>query len=199
MQQAFAIIRAPFPATTVIVQASHLIKAHLQALLDAGRHGPILDLACGSGRNGIYLLGQGQPVVFADCEQAKLDAIAARLQGNKAATFQAVDFETAGRTPLTRHAFGGIVVVRYLHRPLMTAIKDAVRPGGLVVYETFTTDQPNFGRPTNPDFLLHPGELQETFHDWETLHSFEGVCRSETGNQEQAIAQIVSRKPAQAT
>ena len=77
----------------------------------------------------------------------------------------------------------------------MAAIKESVQPGGLVVYETYTVEQPRFGRPTNPDFLLRPGELQDTFCNWETIYSFEGVSISETGGKEQAIAQIVTRKP----
>jgi hypothetical protein len=77
----------------------------------------------------------------------------------------------------------------------MAAIKDSVQPGGLVVYETFTVDQPRFGRPSNPNFLLRPGELENTFYNWEILHSFEGVAISASSGQEQAIAQVVARKP----
>ncbi len=50
-----------------------------------------------------------------------------------------------------------------LHRPLIRHMREAVRRGGLVIYETFTTDQPRYGRPRNPDYLLEPGELAGWF------------------------------------
>ncbi len=52
-----------------------------------------------------------------------------------------------------------IVVVHYLHRPLFPALIAALRPGGVLVYETFTRAQARRGKPTNPDFLLETGEL----------------------------------------
>ena len=79
--------------------------------------------------------------------------------------------------------------------PVLDPLKASVQPGGLVVYETFTTYQPRFGRPSNPNFLLRPGELEDTFSNWNILHSFEGVTHSESGGGNQAIAQIVARKP----
>jgi len=167
----------------------------LPAILQAGQAGPVLDLACGNGRNGICLVKQGLSVVFADRQQAKLDEIARELPGNELATFWTVDLEIPGCNPLAGHAFASILVFRYLHRPLMGAIRDAITPGGLVVYETYTVDQPRFGRPCNPDFLLRAGELEDTFHDWEVIHSFEGVTLSESSGREQAIARLVARKP----
>lgn len=177
------------------MQASNLIKTMLPTISQAGRNGPVLDLACGSGRNGIYLIKQGQPVVFADRQQAALDDIAQALEGNELATFWAVDLEHPGCNPLAGRSFAAILVFRYLHRPLFAPLKASVKPGGLVVYETFTIDQPRFGRPSNPKFLLRPGELEDTFSNWNILHSFEGITRSETGGRNQAIAQIVARKP----
>jgi hypothetical protein len=80
----------------------------------------------------------------------------------------------------------------YLHRPLFPLFKEAVIPGGLVVYETFTTGQRQFGRPNNPDFLLQPGELAALFDDWEIIFQFEGVAK----DPDRCIAQVVARKPA---
>ena len=181
--------------TIVAVQTSNLIKTMLPAISQAGRNGPVLDLACGSGRNGIYLIKQGQQVIFADRRQTVLDDIAQDLEGNELATFWAVDLEHPECNPLAGHSFAAVLAFRYLHRPLFAPLKASVQPGGLVVYETFTTDQPRFGRPSNPNFLLRPGELEDTFSNWTILHSFEGVTRSETGGRDQAIAQIVARKP----
>ncbi len=177
------------------MQASNLVKQTLPAIREAGLTGQVLDLACGSGRNGLYLVTQGQRVVFADRQQDRLDQLSNDLQTNALADYWCVDFEEPAKDPLERLSFSAILVFRYLHRPLMPAIKRAVRPGGLVIYETYTVDQPRFGRPTNPNFLLQAGELEDIFHGWEILHSFEGLSVSESSGQQQAIAQIVARRP----
>ena len=86
--------------------------------------------------------------------------------------------------------FAAIVVFRYLHRVLIPDIKLALKKGGVLVYETFTTAQAKLGKPRNPDFLLNTGELLSWFKDWEVLHHFEGTLK----NPERAVSQIVCRK-----
>ncbi|MGD8435378.1 MAG: hypothetical protein PVI73_14765, partial [Syntrophobacterales bacterium] len=102
-----------------------------------------------------------------------------------------VDLESEGVNPLPEHAYGAILVFRYLHRPLIPCIKKALRNGGLLLYETFTVEQPRFGKPRNPDYLLELGELRQMFADWEVIHYFEGVRENPT----RAVAQMVCRKP----
>lgn len=177
------------------MQPSHLVKQFLPAMRESRLDGPILDLACGEGRNGLYLAEHGQQVVFADRQQGKLDEIAVKLQQNTSVNYWCVDFEQPGTDPLGGRLFSSILVFRYLHRPLMPAIKSAVQPGGLVMYETFTTDQAALGRPSNPDFLLQPQELERVFQHWDILHLFEGLSVSELSGKQQAIAQLVARKP----
>ncbi|MCX2978637.1 hypothetical protein [Candidatus Marimicrobium litorale] len=177
------------------MQPSNLVALHSQTLKAAGEKGAILDLACGNGRNGIYLVQQGQRVVFSDREKNKLDGISRLLDPSELTSYWCVDFEEPRTEPLSLGSFSAIVVFRYLHRPLMQAIKHGVQRGGLIIYETFTIDQTRFGRPGNADFLLQPGELEDVFRGWEILHSFEGVSVSELNGQQQAIAQLVARKP----
>lgn len=161
---------------------------------------PALDLACGAGRNGLFLLRHAVPVTFADRSPEALGKVREQLQEESMQDYQGLarlwqtDLEGSTPKPLPGEKFGTILVFRYLHRPLFTAIKEAVRPGGLVLYETFTTDQPRFGRPRNPDYLLRQGELQSTFRDWEILHAFEGVVERPDGAGSQAIAQLVARR-----
>jgi tellurite methyltransferase len=162
---------------------------------------PALDLACGSGRNGLYLLANDIPVVFADRDSASLEKIRQQLaagfpaaQRDRARLWQ-VDLEIPGARPLEGMGFGAIAVFRYLHRPLMEGIKHAVVPGGLLVYETFTQEQAAIGRPRNPDFLLRQGELCDTFNDWKIFHSFEGIELDPVSGQRRAIAQLVAEKP----
>ncbi len=153
--------------------------------------GPVLDLACGSGRNGLYLASLGAEVVLCDRYVQALEHAQrqARDLGLSIATWL-VDLE-AGGDPLPPKAYGGIIVFRYLHRPLFGSIRRALKPGGVLAYETYTLDQPRFGKPTNPDFLLRPGELREAFTGFEIIHAFEGILEQPT----RAAAQIVCRRP----
>lgn len=183
------------------MDASKLLSQHLPQLTGACATAPALDLACGSGRNGLYLLANGIPVVFADRDRASLASIRQYLaagypgvQRDRARLWE-VDLEIPGTRPLAGMQFGAIAVFRYLHRPLMQGIKSAVVPGGLVVYETFTREQAALGRPRNPDFLLRPEELCDTFYGWNILHSFEGTELDPVSGQRRAIAQLVAEKP----
>jgi tellurite methyltransferase len=154
--------------------------------------GPVLDLASGDGHNGVYLATLGLQVTCCDRSGEALET-ASRLaseHGVHIRTWQA-DLEVAGVNPLPVEAFGAIVVFRYLHRPLLSCIRKALRHGGILVYETFTVDQSKFGKPRNPAHLLESGELREAFADWEVLHWFEG----EKTDPLRAVAQIVCRRP----
>lgn len=173
--------------------AAGLLLDHLQLLTSLDHTEPVLDLACGTGRNGLALAAEGVPVVFADKSADALTTLEAHLlELNLPGSSWRVDLEQAGINPLSGHGFSAILVFRYLHRPLLPMLKEVILPGGLMVYETFTTDNRRFGRPNNPDFLLRSQELKEIFQGWEIIHSFEGVLQ----NPDRAVAQIVARKPA---
>jgi SAM-dependent methyltransferase len=160
-------------------------------LLAEAPAGSIVDLACGKGRNGLYLACLGLPVVFWDVNEEALRVVSERAAelGVPAPT-RRIDLET-GASPFGDGALAGAVVVNYLHRPLFGPLKAALKPGGVVIYETFTTDQARFGKPTNPDFLLRHGELAERFADFEIVASWEG----ELGEPRRAVARIAARKP----
>jgi hypothetical protein len=70
------------------------------------------------------------------------------------------DLEQGG-WPLAGRQFDGVVVTNYLWRPILPRIVELVASGGLLLYETFALGNEAFGRPSNPDFLLRPGELLE--------------------------------------
>ncbi len=127
------------------------------ALLPRG--GPALDLACGRGRHALLLASAGYEVTALDRDGTALDElrrVAARLELELAT--EQMDLEN-GVVDLGRARFALILVVSYLHRPLFPALVRALRPGGLLLYETFTQAQARRGQPTNPDFLLRAGEL----------------------------------------
>lgn len=154
--------------------------------------GPVLDLACGNGRNGVFLAQKNLSVICCDSSQEALDK-ARKLATDSNATVKLwhIDLEQKGVNPLSEDRYGGILVFQYLHRPLIPCIKKALKGGGIGIYETFTNEQPKFGKPHNPDFLLRPGELFEWFRGWEVLYYFEGTKEK----PRRALAQIVYRKP----
>ncbi len=184
---------------------SPLLDKHLTHLqhLYATRQSSVLDLACGNGRNGLFLVEHNIATTFADIKDEALDQITQSLSNLETRKQQLahcwqIDFEQDNTTPLQGKSFAAIMVFRYLHRSLFEQIKEAIVPGGMIIYETFTEQQAEFGRPKNPDYLLKPNELTKIFADWKILHSFEGVVEpSTTNNIKQAIAQIVAVKPIQ--
>jgi 2-polyprenyl-3-methyl-5-hydroxy-6-metoxy-1,4-benzoquinol methylase len=121
--------------------------------------GRALDVACGRGRNAVWLAQQGFATTAIDRDPSAVAALEARAQRDGLPlTARAVDLET-GAVQLGEALYDVVVVVHYLHRALFPALRAALAPGGVLVYETFTVAQASRGRPTNPAFLLEPGEL----------------------------------------
>ena len=169
-----------------------LLLRHLALFDPKHLKGPVLDLACGNGHNGIFLATLGAEVVLADISENALAEAAAAARGKGVSpAIRQVDLEEEGVNPLPQDAFGAILVFRYLHRPLIPCIRKALVQGGFLLYETFTVDQALLGRPKNSDHLLKPGELLEWFKEWQILHTFEGI----QGDPKRAVAQIVCIKP----
>lgn len=125
------------------------------ALIPAG--GAVLDLACGGGRHSRLFLERGHPVTALDRDLSGLGELASQ------AGLEAVeaDLEDGSAFPLAERRFAGVIVSRYLYRPLFPTLIDLVSPGGCLVYETFARGNERFGKPRNPDHLLQPGELLE--------------------------------------
>lgn len=119
--------------------------------------GPVLDLACGAGRHVRLFLDLGHPVVAVDRDLSGLSDLDPRAQLERIE----VDLEDGQPFPLAGRLFAGVVVTNYLSRPLLPALIAAVAEGGLLIYETFALGNERFGRPSNPDYLLRPGELLE--------------------------------------
>ena len=120
------------------------------------RGGQVLDLACGVGRNAIYLASLGHRVLALDRDISDLPSIQ-NITGIQA------DLEDGNPWPLKGRQFDGIVVCNYLFRPLFPKIIDSLSDDSVLIYETFAAGNEQFGRPKKQDFLLQPGELLETF------------------------------------
>lgn len=118
--------------------------------------GAVLDIACGSGRHTRFFLARGHPVTAIDRDVSRL----ADLRGHDRLALQQVDLEADSQKDLLPpESHGGVVVTNYLWRPLLPAIVAAVADEGVLVYETFAVGNEAYGKPSNPDYLLRPGEL----------------------------------------
>ncbi|HEX7985695.1 MAG TPA: class I SAM-dependent methyltransferase [Duganella sp.] len=133
--------------------------------------GAVLDLACGAGRHSRHLASLGHSVVAVD-----RDPEALALAAGPDITTSAIDLEEEGAAwPFGPARFAGIVVTNYLHRPLTAPMIASLAPDGVLIYETFAEGNAQFGKPSNPDFLLRPGELL----DWAREHGLRVVAFEE--------------------
>jgi SAM-dependent methyltransferase len=157
-------------------------------LLPAGK---ALDVACGQGRNALYLAEQGMSVTAIDLSEEALEQLrneaAARNLDIRTCR---VDLESDPRLP--GEGFDLVTIFFYLYRPLLPLLRNAVRPGGIMVMRSLSSAGPFPGGPGNPDFVLHPGELLGIFADWEILLHEEGLEPSRRGG---SVAGIVARRP----
>lgn len=119
--------------------------------------GRVLDLACGHGRHARYLSALGFAVVAIDRDPAAL----ASLEGLGRIEVRLADIE-ASPWPFAASGFDGVVVTNYLYRPLFRTLVESLRPGGVLIYETFAAGNEQVGRPSNPAFLLRPNELLQS-------------------------------------
>ena len=167
-------------------EPSPFFRAHTGALREAARLGPVLDLACGEGRYALATAALGIPCVAMDRSAPALRSLAGRARPRALPAWPVrADLETPHGIPARPGVFGAVLVFRFLYRPLAPAIADALRPGGLLLYETFTHRQRELGQgPVNPAFLLDEGELPRLFPGLEVLCYEEGL-----------LASLAARKP----
>jgi len=115
--------------------------------------GPVLDVASGGGRHARFLAQRNLEVVAVDREAQVIPG----------ARFVQADLEDGNPWPFGGQRFGAIVVTNYLHRPLLPTLAASLAEGGVLIYETFMLGNERYGRPSNPNFLLRPGELLQAF------------------------------------
>jgi tellurite methyltransferase len=175
----------------------------LKELLPLLPVGPALDLACGSGRNALFLArqtgAQQRGVTAVDRSQVALESVerqaidggidisrGKRIEpASKGLHLVAADLEHAAIAP---GAFSLIVCVRYLERRTFPRMAAALSPGGMLLFETYTKAQLEFaGGPKSPEYLLDAGELDAAFPELETV--FYRELRAGQG-----IASLLARK-----
>ena len=175
-------------------EPSPFFAEQLPALRRAAALGPVLDVACGRGRHALAAAAAGARVLGLDRSFEALEELAAAARARELPVLPLqVDLETGDGLPVEPGRCGAVLVFRYLHRPLAQALQASLRPGGLLLYETFTRSQRDLGHgPRNPDFLLDPGELPELFSRLRIEHHWEGVS---AGPPPAALARLAARRP----
>jgi SAM-dependent methyltransferase len=158
------------------------------------RGGAVLDVAAGSGRHTQFLHARGHPVVAVDRDVTGLATRAADWREGPVVEILTADLEDGSPWALGNRRFAGVVVTNYLHRPLMPLLAGALLPGGVLIYETFAQGNERFGKPSNPAFLLIPGELLAVAqnHGLTVLEYFSGEVRQP---KPAMIQRIVARAP----
>lgn len=153
----------------------------------------MLDLACGRGRHALAAAALGLPTLAIDRSRESLRSLhtMAAERGHAVTTLQA-DLETEAGIPLQAGRCGALLVFRFLYRELAPHICAALRPGGLLLYETFLLSQRELGYgPKRAEFLLEAGELPQLFSELEVLEYDEGI---RPGPKPESTARLLARK-----
>ena len=152
------------------------------------RTGLALDIACGHGRHAFWLAAHGFTVSAIDRDANAVEFVNAEARRRGVAVdAEVVDLE-AGDPKMGMSCFDVVVAVNYLHRPLFPHLIAALRPEGVLVYETFTREQALRGKPSNPAFLLDHGELRRL------VAPLSIVAERECEDSGRFIASVIARK-----
>lgn len=152
--------------------------------------GAALDLACGPGRNALYLAEHGWRVTAVDGSRVAIDLLLARARARELAVdAQVADLES-GEWDAPKGAFDLVLCCYFLDRNLIPPMQKALRPGGILILiaHLADADQPH-GTPTRAS----PGELPQFFEGWRVPHYREGT--PEESCHRRAVAELVAQKP----
>jgi SAM-dependent methyltransferase len=152
----------------------------------------VLDVACGTGRHVRWFAGRGAHVTALDRDTAAI----APLRSLPQAQVEVVvaDIENAP-WPLPGRRFDAVVVTNYLWRPLLPTLVASVADGGLLIYETFAQGNETVGKPSNPAFLLAPGELLHAVAGLRVIAFEDGFIEATPARYVQRIAAVRALPP----
>ncbi len=162
-------------------------------LIPAGED-EVLDLACGSGRHARWLAQQGHRVRAVDRDIIALErAVGAGIETLQHDLEAYPGSDARSVWPFSPAQFKAVVVVNYLHRPLLPLILESLAPGGVLIYETFAMGNGQFGKPSNPAFLLQSSELLSWMNSGQKGQPSMRVLAFEDGYIEQPKPAMVQR------
>ncbi len=162
-------------------------------------HGHILDLACGTGRNTIFLATQGYHVTAIDRDQEALDVLKEKANAHhlRQVSTRSVDLESGSQhfPELSPNSYDAIIVFLYLYRPIFSSLRSALKPGGLLVYETFLIDNHiQHNHPRRKEFCLQHNELLQLVSGMRVLHYHEGEQSNSHEPHSTYTAKLIAQK-----
>jgi tellurite methyltransferase len=169
-----------------------LVSAHAEFLSNRPP-GSALDVAGGVGRHAVWLAQRGWSVKLLDVSEVGVElakenvaSVLRPIQKDSLVTTEVVELNLSH--DLGHEQFDLVLVFFYLQLELFPALVSALKPGGLLIYKTYTTEQKRFsGGPSHPMFLLQPNELLQAFQSLRILHYHETI-------EEKGVAELVARK-----
>jgi len=164
---------------------SHMLQefAHLLP-----KNGVVLDAAAGVGVNALFVAQQGLSVVALDISEVGLRLLRQRA-GELGVRMETAVFDLT-QPYFPPNCVDAILNFRFLERAAFAAYRQALRPGGLLFFETFV----HVGEEETPSYFLEPGELHRAFADFEVIHSAETTIRGHRSGKMRHVAQLIARK-----
>jgi SAM-dependent methyltransferase len=171
---------------------SALLAAHLPRL----PRGRALDVACGAGRNALFLAAHGYAVTALDISAVALErGRRAAAERGLAVEWLCADLDDDLQRTLPAGPFDLVVWARYVHRTLMPHLVARLDSGGALVCEQHLVTDAAVAGPTSAEFRLAPGELRGSAHGLRVDYSYEGLVVDPDGRSV-ALAQLIGRKAA---
>lgn len=176
---------------------SRLLEQELAEIRCHHTAGPMpraLDLACGRGRNALFLAGQGYQVDAIDIASNALTA-ASETAGQETGNIRWIEHDLDQGLPETYTDYDLVLVVRYLDLALLRLASDRLRPGGSLLCEVHLQTDQEVAGPGNSDFRVPPGALREAVRGLAIQYEEEGLVTDPDGRRV-ALARIIARRPA---
>lgn len=152
--------------------------------------GMALDLAMGTGRNAIFLAENGYIVDGIDSSEVAVEKVSSFAQRESLPIHAKHADLTNYRIP--ENTYDVILNFYFLERSLFPQIMKGLKQGGMLLFETYTIEQPKYGRPHNPDYLLRPNQLLQSFMDLHIIYYHERIDKQTGGTK--AIASLLAQK-----
>lgn len=182
------VLRADPPPAQFLVQQLHRLPK-----------GKVLDVASGSGRHALFLASLGYQVDAVDHDEQALVRLSTHAKTRHLTDIQSrvLDLEQPTQDAQLGHdAYDAILIFFYLHRPLFHPLIDALKPGGVLLYETFTIDNHiQRQHPRRREFCLAQGELLHLIPGLRILHYDEGLHDGTNRSESIYTAQLAAQKP----
>ncbi|SFV53781.1 tellurite resistance protein TehB [hydrothermal vent metagenome] len=162
------------------------VEPIVEKYIDLATVGNALDIACGTGRNTHFLVKKGFKVDAVDLSDYALSCI----DDNKNINKIEVDLDEYS---LASKKYNLIININYLQRRFFPQIKEALRDGGIVIFETFIVAHGDFENPANPEYLLRKNELLHAFIGLDIIY-YEERDEVNLRGEKSRVASLVAQK-----